>query len=144
VARREAQYLRDRARTIARTETIRAAQQGQMAAWREAADRGILERDRTFRVWQTVGSAACDICAPMNGERAALDTPFSNGLMEAHAHPNCRCTMSLVFTEEKSRIAKPLGRYADWGACVSDMARRLGSREAAERYCGKLESLIRG
>ena len=128
---------RDRARMIARTETIRAARQGQREAWNAAADEGLLERDRTFRVWVADGDA-CDLC--QENEAASpipYDAEFPNGFFP---HPNCECSETLTFAEEK-RVAKPLGDFPDWDACVTSMTRRLGSRDAAERYCGKLESL---
>lgn len=140
-----ARMLRDRARTIARTETIRAAQQGQLEGWRAAQAEGLLEPDRTWRVWSAV-SDACDECQAMDGEIVKWDEAWPHGDMEAFLHPQCRCGQGLTFFDDvgKSAFAKPLGRYVDWGACVTDMTRRLGSKAAAERYCGKLQSLIEG
>lgn len=146
VSRQEQRFLRQRAETIARTETLRAARQGQSETWRAAADEGILERDRTFREW-VASSDACDICRELHGEIVRFDQPFSNGSYEADAHVNCRCSSVLVFADEpavKAWVVKPLGEFADWDACVTTMTGRLGSKESAERYCGKLQSVIEG
>lgn len=99
VSRQEQRYLRQRAETIARTETLRAARQGQSETWNAAADEGILERDRTFREW-VASSDACEICQELHGETVPFDQAFSNGSMEADAHVNCRCSAVLVFTPD--------------------------------------------
>ncbi len=96
VARQEARYIQARAEMIARTETLRAAQQGQLEAWREARLQGLYEPERTFRVWIAVGDA-CDECAELDGMEVGLDEPWPTGDMEAQAHPSCRCTQGLAF-----------------------------------------------
>ena len=96
VDRRAQQMIRQRAETIARTETLRAARQGQMETWKAAADEGIIERERTFREW-VASSDACDICQELHGETVPFDQPFSNGSMEADAHVCCRCSAVLTF-----------------------------------------------
>ena len=96
VSRQEQRYLKQRAEMIARTETIRAAQQGQLEAWNEAAGEGLLEPERTWRVWQAT-SDPCDECAAMNGKEVPLKEPWPHGGMEAHLHVNCMCVQSLVF-----------------------------------------------
>jgi len=141
---------RDRARMIARTETIRAAQQGQLAAWDQAVTDGILEPERTWRVWIAVASA-CDICLSLNGTEVRLNDEWPGYGMVASAHPQCKCSQGLKFHDDdivrqpptaKAWVVKPLGQFADWDACVRTMTGKLGSRQAAERYCGKLQSLI--
>lgn len=140
VERRAAQMVRSRAETIARTETLRAAREGRQETWREAFDEGILDRDRTFKEWIPAGDA-CDICAEL-AAMGPIPWDQSFGVDEGSAHPNCRCSIGLVFDYEKARFIKPLGDFPNWDACVQVMSRRLGSKDAAERYCGKLESLI--
>lgn len=96
VARQEARYLKYRAEMIARTETLRAAQQGQLEAWQEAKTQGLYEPERTFRVWIAT-SGACDECAAMDGEEALIDESWPHGDEEAYLHPNCMCTQGLAF-----------------------------------------------
>ena len=91
--------LRYRATMIARTESARAAILGQNAAWRQAADAGLLDRRATLRTW-VASAGACPICADLSGQRVALDEPFGPDLQGATpdgppAHPNCRCALTL-------------------------------------------------
>lgn len=95
---------RTRSVTIARTETMRAANEGQTISWRAASDAGLLEEGEWMREWvTTVDERACDICRPLDGQRAPLlDGGFgaSEGgftdMRTPPAHPRCRCTMTLV------------------------------------------------
>jgi hypothetical protein len=96
VARQEARYLKYRAEMIARTETHRAVQQGQLEAWREGADSGLYERERTWRVWIAT-SGACDICAALDGSEVGLDEEWPGYGYEADAHVNCMCAQGLSF-----------------------------------------------
>jgi F like protein len=88
--------LRQRAKTIARTEILRASNAGQRAAWRSARDKGILPRT-TLREWIATGGA-CAICSPLDGKTAGLDEPFDGGIDSPPAHPSCRCTTGLINT----------------------------------------------
>lgn len=47
----EARALRQRAETIARTETIRAANEGQQQAWQQASEKGFLDAEEARRIW---------------------------------------------------------------------------------------------
>lgn len=61
-----------RARTIARTETIRAANEGQLELWRQAQEQGQLGLDEA-RVWiVTPDDALCPICKALDGSIAFL------------------------------------------------------------------------
>jgi SPP1 gp7 family putative phage head morphogenesis protein len=75
-----------RATAIARTETARAYSLGSVTAFRESGVVSAIE-------WLTAPTDACPICAPLNGQRTALDTPFSGGIPFPPAHTNCRCTI---------------------------------------------------
>jgi SPP1 gp7 family putative phage head morphogenesis protein len=90
--------LRQRAQMIARTETIASANEGQQAAWREAKAQGLIEEDRTRRVWMTADDDRVDteICEPLDGQEATLDGVFPGGLFKPPAHPQCRCSVALV------------------------------------------------
>jgi len=87
-----AKLTRRRAQTIARTETMRAANEGQVQLWEQAKQAGLLT-GRERKVWLT--SDPCPICAPLDGETVRLDETFSIG-SDPPAHPNCRCTIGLV------------------------------------------------
>ena len=118
--------IRRRAETIARTEGIRAANQGQLQAWREAADEGLLNPSTTRRIWVAADdSRVCPICAVLDGQTIGFDQPFvtnveavsftdngdsftihSTKLLKTPiveqtppAHVMCRCAVGLVFDE---------------------------------------------
>ncbi len=97
------QLLRYRSESISRTETIAAATHGQRETWRQAVDQGLLDPDRTQRVWQTTEDArTCPICEPMDGQEVGLEEPFTDGegasVDMPPAHPQCRCAVSLSLT----------------------------------------------
>lgn len=104
-ALREAQayagaLLKRRALTIARTETIAASSRGQLAAWDDAARRGLIGA-RSRKVWITTpDDRLCPRCRPLDGKQAALDGTFVDRLGTAvkapPLHPNCRCAIGLV------------------------------------------------
>lgn len=90
--------LADRAMTVARTETMRAAHQGQHEVWRQARAEGLIPAD-VQRVWVTTpDDRLCPECASMDGQVVSMDGQFSsekNTAEEPPIHPNCRCTTSL-------------------------------------------------
>ena len=85
IERRTARYAeaqrRLRAETIARTEILSSANEGQQRLWEAAADQGLLRREETKRVWITTDDDLLDVteCEPMDGQRVALDEPFVTG-----------------------------------------------------------------
>jgi len=112
VERYHQRYLQYRARTIARTETIRASNAGQLEAWQQARQQGLLDADRTRRKW--IVTLPCPLCRQirdMNKDGVPLDEPFMgpDGPIDyPPAHPNCRCTVGLSFVEAKpTRIQRP-------------------------------------
>lgn len=78
-----------RADRIARTEVGSAfGAAHQLSAEQIAAEEGVA----LVKVWAATGdSRTRDAHAAMDGERVALDEPFSNGAMSAPAGVNCRC-----------------------------------------------------
>lgn len=92
--------LRQRASLIARTETIRAVNAGQTAAWQDAKDQGLLTDERRFWV-VTPDDRLCPLCEVMpdqNAEGRAFDEPFQSELGPVTGpplHPACRCTTVL-------------------------------------------------
>lgn len=110
VDRRTEEYrdrqLRRRAETIARTETIAASNQGNLESWQQAIDAGIIDKDTAMKVWiVTPDDRLCDLCAPLDGVRVPFDDVFESDDGEIDApplHPNCRCSIALVFAPAES------------------------------------------
>jgi len=86
------QLVRSRALTIARTETMRASNEGQMQLWRQAQAKGLLDATAQ-KVWLVADP--CPICADLDGETVGINDSFSIGT-DPPAHPNCKCTIGLV------------------------------------------------
>jgi hypothetical protein len=93
-----------RAKAIARTETIRANEAGRSAVWRQALRQGLIDSNRTRRKWiVSYDERLCPICrsiAATNKKGVGMDEAFQspNGPVQAPpAHPNCRCTLGLMF-----------------------------------------------
>ena len=116
--------LRRRAETIARNESMTAANQGQLQAWRDAADGGLLDPSITKRVWLAAGdSRTCPICAVLDGQTVGFEEPFTSSVQAVEftrdgidftvvstkplkepiveqtppAHVRCRCSVGLAF-----------------------------------------------
>jgi SPP1 gp7 family putative phage head morphogenesis protein len=88
-----------RADTIARTETIRASNQGQQEAWDQAVDAGLLTGSEQQEWIVTPDDRLCPVCEPLDGVTVGLDESFSvdgDEIDGPPAHPNCRCTVGLV------------------------------------------------
>lgn len=87
---------KQRAIMIARTETIRAANEGQTLLWEQAQARG--ELPATIKhMWMAAASErTCPICSALDGEVVEVGKEFSFGGTLPPAHPMCRCTTGLV------------------------------------------------
>ena len=110
--RYESQLLRYRGETIARTEIIASAHQGQRESWQQAVDDGLLDAEDTNREWITTDDdRLCLICETMNGQIVGLDEPFLDGdgedVEEPPVHPNCRCTVGISFEAKTEQVAPP-------------------------------------
>jgi len=93
--------IRARARNIARTEVMASQNQGTLMAWMQAGEKGLINLSLTKKEWMAgpsgwKGITVCDICAPLNGQRVPVTSPFDNGLLAPPAHPSCRCRMILI------------------------------------------------
>lgn len=108
LAERYAQKLINyRSKNIARTETIRASNEGQQEAWEQAIDKDLIRESRFEREWiadQT--ELTCPICRSLDSERAPLrDGLFKCSYNEKYykkppdPHPSCRCGVGLVKKE---------------------------------------------
>jgi hypothetical protein len=100
VSKKAQRMLRDRAYTIAATESMGAANEGLRAFWEQGRKAGRLDGN-VVRVWITVpDERLCETCGSMDGAEAAIDEPFTlpdgSEVMNPPAHPRCRCTQGLV------------------------------------------------
>lgn len=91
-----ARLLRERALTIARTETIRAANDGQLALWRQAQADGLIGPMTRKRWITTPDDRRCAACAAMHGQEVLLAETFGGAGYGPPLHPKCRCAMALV------------------------------------------------
>lgn len=82
-----------RAEMIARTETVRAYNQGITVFGQES--------NATGKIWE-LSSAPCEICQENDsgGEPIPFEDDYPSGDSEPPAHPNCRCGESLVHSYE--------------------------------------------
>lgn len=88
-----------RAETIARTETMRASNEGQMTAWDQAVEAGMLSEDAQMEWITTPDDKLCPVCEGLDGVRAAIGEPFEadgETYDSPPAHPNCRCTTGIT------------------------------------------------
>lgn len=88
-----------RAETIARTETMRASNEGQQQAWNQAVDAGLLSGGEQ-KVWiVTPDDRLCPICEGMEDVTIPIDEDFDvegERVSTPPGHPRCRCTVGLV------------------------------------------------
>lgn len=79
----------DRARMIARTEMVRAENQGGLDAARQS-------ELKLLKVWLAKGPRVCEICSALDGQKKFLSGKFRVGgkVFDAPpAHPNCACAL---------------------------------------------------
>jgi hypothetical protein len=103
----ERKVLSFRAETIARTETIRAAEYGRYESWRQAADQGLFDVGTTRVGWiVTPDDRLCPICRSiksMNPDGVPFGQEFlapgNRRLRNPPAHPRCRCGTRLIFNK---------------------------------------------
>jgi SPP1 gp7 family putative phage head morphogenesis protein len=89
----------DRADKIARTETMRAANEGQLEAWNQAEEQGLLTGTEQKEWITTPDDRLCPICEPLDGVQVPRDGTFEvdgEQLDGPPAHPRCRCTTALA------------------------------------------------
>lgn len=89
---------RDRADLIARTETMTASNAGQVGAWEQAIDEGLLTGLEGKEWITTPDDRLCPVCEPMDGVVVAFNEDFDTEdgrVSYPPAHPNCRCTVGL-------------------------------------------------
>jgi len=85
----ETHLLHQRGLLIARTEGIRAAALGQIAAWQEAANNGLVNPDVWGKKWLArMDNRVCPLCAALNGTVVGLWGLFDGVMTGPPAHPN--------------------------------------------------------
>lgn len=104
-ARYRERYLKFRAETIARTESLRAVNEGTQEMYQQAFDEGVLSPDEVKRTWVTAGDERVRTShAFLDGQARAPGEPFETGLGQLmfpgdpSAPPaetvNCRCALA--------------------------------------------------
>lgn len=107
------QLRKKRAMRIARTETVEAEAQGVVQAWRVSRDQGLIDSNYQKEWVAASGTSSrppCPICMELDEQTVPLDENFQAGTLSKGgptAHPNCRCTLTLVFVDDDS-LAEPV------------------------------------
>lgn len=91
---RSERLLQARSKNIARTEAMRAMNEGKYAGWNQQVAEGWMPVD-SLKEW-VEGRNPCKQCAPLVGQIVRWDEPFSNGQMMPPEHPSCRCTALML------------------------------------------------
>lgn len=104
-----------RGKMIARTEIMRAANNGRLLSWAQALDDGLIA-STMLKEWRTYpgfgARGPCPICLDLRGSTVEVFAEFPNGSMMPPAHPFCRCTSILVPpTRGTTRTAQVGGGY---------------------------------
>lgn len=96
-------YLEYRADVIARTESLRAANEGLRDGYRQAADRGVFPAEAVTRNWlAAIDERTCPICMSIvenNKDGVGLNDDFQSddgAVDDPPVHANCRCTVEYV------------------------------------------------
>lgn len=91
---RAERLLQARVKNIARSEAMRAMNEGKWSGWSQQVADGWMPVD-SLKEWLE-GRDPCKQCEPLVGEIRLWDEPFSNGQMMPPEHPSCRCTAALL------------------------------------------------
>lgn len=87
-------YLHQRTEMIARTESLRASNEGQRELWREAAEQGLLGPGTTMEWVATLDDRVDPVCEALDGVTVLLGSLFPGGFAgPPDPHPDCRCTL---------------------------------------------------
>lgn len=118
VDRYRANAVKLRAETIARTEAIRSAHQGQHELFQDAVSRGDIGEQSIVRQWnhRMRGKHNREFHHVMNGQRRGLEEPFMSGLGNEIMFPgdpeapavetiNCRCVVSVRYVRNTQTAA---------------------------------------
>lgn len=87
-----------RAKVIARTESLRAVNAGHQEIWRQSVDQGLFEK--VEKKWVIDPGTACELCEPQQGQTVGInesfDTPVGPVDVPTDIHPQCNCMMEFV------------------------------------------------
>ena len=91
---------RQRALSIARSESIAASTRGQQEMWRQNVSSGLLRGTEKQKWLTSRDERACQICMALNGQEVPLggvfQSPFVGEISGPPAHTNCRCAVGLA------------------------------------------------
>lgn len=110
-------YLKYRAETIARTESLRATNIGIQNSWKQAIEQGTVPEALVRRQWIVAkDERLCSHCAPIPGLNPKQGVPFGQPFRTPTGpatlpplHPNCRCTVFLRLYEPSQLGPGPSG-----------------------------------
>lgn len=104
-----AKALRERSLLIARTETMGAANAGQLEAWRQGMSDGAIDPELVKEWIITQDDRTCPICEPLDGQQRPVNEYFSTGNLNPPAHPMCRCASGLAPPTGGERVGQGPG-----------------------------------
>jgi SPP1 gp7 family putative phage head morphogenesis protein len=93
-------FLKARAETIARNETMLASNSGTWNSHMLAMEQGLIPENTIKRYITSRDDRVSNICKPLEGQRRPLDVPFDTALgprMFPPVFPRCRCNYVLEF-----------------------------------------------
>ncbi len=114
--------LRQRANTIARNETLKAANAARMEGYRQAMDAGLVERQTaSVQFLTSEDERVCPVCAPLDMTEVPWGQPFQTmdgPFFHPPIHVQCRCTVVLLpegqsapgFADRYAQAAAPKAR----------------------------------
>ena len=85
---------RYRSENIARTEILRASNEGREQAWQQALDQGFITTQSNKQWSANLDGRTCEKCEGMNGMIVPLTGTFPGG--DPPLHPSCRCDVLLL------------------------------------------------
>jgi hypothetical protein len=106
--------LRLRMTTIARHETLLAANRGQELLWQQQQQAGLVS-ERSRRRWIiTPDGRICPLCFPMAGKLAKIGGPWQTArgpvMTPQDLHVQCRCSQGLVMSPSQGELNQPLAQ----------------------------------
>jgi hypothetical protein len=130
---RSDRLLQTRSRNIARTEAMRAMNEGKFAGWSQQVAEGWMPVD-SLKEWQE-GRSPCKRCEPLVGQIVPWDQPFSNGQMMPPEHPSCRCTAIMLPPDDEFLEIMEQQRAAASGFITDDrpLAKTTSGEWAADK-----------
>jgi hypothetical protein len=135
---------RQRALTIAQTESAFAYNRGADEGVRQAQEQNLLGEVK--KVWSTSGDdAVCDICAALEGTEVSMDDSFEyrgkllfpGQKMLPPAHPRCACAVEYIETSKPQNIADTLTQESLLDTGQEETPKQFNTPDEAEEYFGK-------